>query len=169
MVPCDDRRMKRKQQFLKAVQILAPDDRFIHQAARRVQEEMLPLAPGGAALEFVVAMQNWQQVNCQWVEHSARRYSHPRHDGCENSSKEMENWREMCCHQRVKKRQNKIPLKDVLRIKSAEYWLKLGEWREALLELQQLPENTKKQPSVIKMLVSATGAAMKQNGYPAAR
>src|SRR5260370_5786427 len=74
---CDDGRMKRKQQFLKAIQILAPGDTFIRKAAERVTEESLPVAPGGAALELVVAMQklipsvgytafsrDWQKPEC---------------------------------------------------------------------------------------------------------
>ena len=49
--------MNKKESFLKAVQILAPDDQFILQSAHCVAEESLPDTPGGAALEFVVAMQ----------------------------------------------------------------------------------------------------------------
>ncbi len=49
--------MNKKENFLKAVQILAPDDQFILQSAHCVAEESLPAAPGGAALEFIVAMQ----------------------------------------------------------------------------------------------------------------
>ncbi len=49
--------MNRKQQFLQAVQILAPNDQFIYDAAQRIPEEVLPIAPGGVALELVVAMQ----------------------------------------------------------------------------------------------------------------
>ena len=55
--PCDAGRMNKKETFIKAVQILAPDDQIIYQAARRVSEQGLPAAPGGAALEFVVGMQ----------------------------------------------------------------------------------------------------------------
>jgi len=49
--------MKRKLKFMQAVRILAPDDQFIHQAAERVREGALPAFPGGAALEFVAAME----------------------------------------------------------------------------------------------------------------
>ena len=49
--------MNKKEKFLKAVKILAPHDQFILQTAQCVNEESLPVAPGGAALEFVVAMQ----------------------------------------------------------------------------------------------------------------
>jgi len=69
----------------------------------------------------------------------------------------------MCCHRCMKKLQSRIRLKDAVRVKCAEYWLKLGEWREALMELQQLPETAKQDPWVIKVFLSATGNAMKQN------
>ncbi len=49
--------MNRKERFLTAVRILAPEDTSILQAAACVSEDSLPLAPGGVALEFVVAMQ----------------------------------------------------------------------------------------------------------------
>ena len=49
--------MKRKQQFLKAVQILAPGDTFIFKADQRVPKESLPVYPAGAALKLVVALQ----------------------------------------------------------------------------------------------------------------
>ncbi len=57
MCPCDDGRMKRRQRFLNAVQILAPGDKFILWAAQGVPEESLPVCPGGAALDLVVAPQ----------------------------------------------------------------------------------------------------------------
>jgi hypothetical protein len=46
----------KKEKFLTAVQILAPNDAFILQSAQLVREETLPAFPGGAALEFVVAL-----------------------------------------------------------------------------------------------------------------
>jgi hypothetical protein len=49
--------MKRKQHFLRAVQILAPGDSFTLKAAQRIPEESLPVYPGGAALELVVTLQ----------------------------------------------------------------------------------------------------------------
>jgi len=49
--------MKPKQQFLRAVQILAPGDSYTLKAAQRVPEESLPIYPGGAALELVVTLQ----------------------------------------------------------------------------------------------------------------
>jgi hypothetical protein len=49
--------MNTKAKFLKAVQILAPGGDFVLRAAQRVPEETLPIYPGGAALELVVALQ----------------------------------------------------------------------------------------------------------------
>jgi hypothetical protein len=46
----------RKMQFLLAVRILAPNDKFILNLAGRVREGALPPFPGGAALEFVAAL-----------------------------------------------------------------------------------------------------------------
>jgi len=60
------------------------------------------------------------------------------------------------------KGRNKIRLEDALLVKSAEYWLKLGEPIQALMELQQLPESKKKDAWVVKIFVSATGAALHQ-------
>ena len=51
----------RKQKFMQVVQILAPGDQLIFQAAQRIPEEKLPAFPGGAALEFVVAFQNLRE------------------------------------------------------------------------------------------------------------
>jgi hypothetical protein len=48
----------RKYQFIRAVRLLAPGDRFILEFAKRVREDDLPAVPGGAALELVVALQN---------------------------------------------------------------------------------------------------------------
>ena len=48
--------MKRKQRFLKAVQILAPGDQLALNLAKCVPEQKLPAYPGGAALELVVAL-----------------------------------------------------------------------------------------------------------------
>jgi len=45
-----------------------------------------------------------------------------------------------------------------LRVKSAEYWLMLGEPFEALAELQMLPDPVKRDPWVVKVMVYAAGA-----------
>ena len=41
-----------KRQFLEAVHLLAPGNKFIHAAARHVPQDMLPAIAGVAALEF---------------------------------------------------------------------------------------------------------------------
>jgi hypothetical protein len=48
--------MNKKQKFIQAVRILAPDNNFIIELAHRVSEQDLPTCPGGAALEFVAAL-----------------------------------------------------------------------------------------------------------------
>ena len=48
----------KKQQFLNAVRILAPNDSFILNLASRFDEASLPQFPGGVALKFVVAIQS---------------------------------------------------------------------------------------------------------------
>jgi len=50
-----------------------------------------------------------------------------------------------------------LSLSHAIRVRSAEYWLILGEPLEALAELQLLPEAAKRNPEVIKVMVSATG------------
>ena len=46
---------------------------------------------------------------------------------------------------------------DLLQIKAAEYWLKLGEADQALREIEHLPQNTWKNPAGIKIRVAAMG------------
>ena len=43
-----------------------------------------------------------------------------------------------------------ILLRDALKLKSAEYWLRLGEADQALQELEGLPEGARSHPSAIK-------------------
>jgi hypothetical protein len=49
-------KMNKKQKFIQAVRILAPDNNFIIELAHRVRDDDLPTCPGGAALEFVAAL-----------------------------------------------------------------------------------------------------------------
>src|SRR5215831_10312310 len=49
-------KMNKKQKFIQAVRILAPDNNLIIELAHRVREDDLPTCPGGAALEFVAAL-----------------------------------------------------------------------------------------------------------------
>ncbi len=48
-----------------------------------------------------------------------------------------------------------LPLRDALLIKSAEFWLKLGQPVQALLELEQLPANVQEHPWARMVLQSA--------------
>ena len=51
-----------------------------------------------------------------------------------------------------------IPLECALRVKSAEFWLKLGDPTQALIEIQNLPERMQKHPWPIKVQLAAIGA-----------
>jgi hypothetical protein len=133
--------MNRKQQFLNAVQILAPNDKILYQSAESIAERNLPLRPGGAALEFVVAMQRFRRM-------PVCRYSHPNRRRCSTATS---------CHQ------HQLSLSQGLRVKGTEYWLKLGQPVQAMMELQRLSEAAKKHPWVVSALVAATRAVDETN------
>ena len=99
----------RKSKFMQAVQILAPHDQFIYQAAQRIPAEQLPAYPGAAALEFVVAVQKLRQP---LQDLQIRATKNKQRSGSVGRAK--------------------LPISDALRIKGAEYWLKLGEADEAI-------------------------------------
>jgi hypothetical protein len=46
----------------------------------------------------------------------------------------------------MKARSTRLRFRDALRVRSAEYWLKLGEPYPALLELQRLPDRIQVHP-----------------------
>jgi hypothetical protein len=52
--------------------------------------------------------------------------------------------------ERMKELQKKLVLRDALRVRSAEMWLRLGEPSQALLELQKLPKRTQRDPVVAR-------------------
>jgi hypothetical protein len=54
-----------------------------------------------------------------------------------------------------------------LRVKSAEFWLKLGEPTQALRELNALPAWTRRHPWAIQVLLSAVRAARELGAFPA--
>src|SRR5271157_3270054 len=110
--------MKRKQQFLKAVQILAPGDIFILKAAQRVPEESLPIYPGGAALKLVVALQKLMP------------------SASHNSS--APNQETPQCRRHERRDLGQLSMSHALRVQSAHYWLKLGEADQTLQELKAL-------------------------------
>ena len=145
MCPCDSGRMNKKESFIRAVRILAPDDQIIHQAARRVSEDGLPAAPGGAALEFVVAMQRMRVPAwpCKARFKSFGRGSHKPNNATASESQ--------------------IRLEDAIRVKAAEFWLKLGQPEQALLEIKSLPERLQKHPSVVKVHLAVMRAARELN------
>ena len=59
---------------------------------------------------------------------------------------------------RTERTPGEIPLECALKIKSAEFWLKLGDPTQALLEIQDLPEFLQTHPWPLKVRVAATGA-----------
>jgi hypothetical protein len=135
--------MRRKQQFLKAVQILAPGDTFILKAAERVPEESLPVAPGGAALQLVVAMQKLI----------------PR-TGHTPSSFDSDT---PGCHRREVRNHSKLSMSHALRIKSANFWLELGEADQALQELKALPSSAWSHPLAVKARMAVLRVARERN------
>jgi hypothetical protein len=143
--------MKRKHQFLQAIQILAPNDSFIHRAARRVSEDTLPLLPGGAALEFVVAMERLRSS----IASSGTTCGKPNPSTCrlESTAGARARVREPNTYQ------GQLRLSHALRVKSAEYWLKLGEPEQALLELRALPKSVQSLSCVLKVHLAAVHAA----------
>ncbi len=56
-----------------------------------------------------------------------------------------------------------MELTDALRIKSAEFWLKLGELDQALLEIRSLPEQVQKHPSVLRIHLALVRAAQESS------
>ncbi len=141
--PCNDGRMKRKQQFLKAVRILAPGDKFILQAAQRAPEEHLPARPGGAALELVVALQ-------KAMASASDNSSSPNRNQPESRSRNGQD-------------QGQLSLSQALRIRSAHYWLELGEADQALRELEALPSGAWGHPLAVSVRVAALRAVEGMN------
>jgi hypothetical protein len=118
----------RRQQFEQTVQILAAGDQLIFQAAQRIPEERLPAFPGAAALEFVAAFQNLRESRS----HPIKRKAHQ--STCTN---------------------RKLSLSHLIQVKSAEYWLRLGEADEAVRELEHLPGRAWNHSSAVKLRVAA--------------
>jgi hypothetical protein len=54
----------KREKFLAAVQLLAPENPFIIQVAQRVSEADLPSAPGAAALELVAHLESLANNTC---------------------------------------------------------------------------------------------------------
>lgn len=62
-----------------------------------------------------------------------------------------------------------IALRDAIRVKSAEYWLTLGQPVQALLELEQLPRRARKHPWATKVLLSVFRELVNSQGCPGLR
>jgi hypothetical protein len=142
--------MKRKQQFLRAIKILAPNDPFIRRAAHRVSQKTLPLLPGGAALEFVVALERFRSSIAFAVTAALPK---PNHSRCRLKS------RGQTTASDAKTLRARLRLKDALRVKSADYWLKLGQPDQALAELAALPKSVQRFPWPLKVHLAAVHAA----------
>jgi hypothetical protein len=124
----------RKQQFEQTVQILAAGDQLILQAAQRIPEERLPAFPGAAALEFVAAFQKRRESRSLPIKPNARHKPDPHHQTSLNG---------------------RLPLFHKVRVKSAEFWLRLGDADEAVRELEALPGRAWNHPSAVKVRVAA--------------
>ena len=124
--------MKPEQQFVGAVQVLAPGDQFTLNPAKRVTEEKLrPAFHGGAAHELVVGVQKLKSTMNQETERAGR-------------GKELS-------------------LSYALRIKSAQYWLALGEVDQALLELGALSTTASNHPLAVRARVAVLQAVRQRN------
>jgi hypothetical protein len=149
--------MNRKEQFLEAVRILAPGDAFALRAASGIPENRLPAFPGGVALEFVSAIERLKGLGRCTVD-AAR----PRRCGGAAVPRPT-------CRSRatlgqyetagvVENLTGNLKLHDALRVKAAEYWLKLGEPAQAILELQGLPGDLQKHTWVVRVSLAALRA-----------
>jgi hypothetical protein len=149
--------MNKKQKFLKAVRILASDDPFVLRTVRRIPEERLPAFPGGVALEFVAMSERLRgKTGC-----TGDRVRLRRRCGA--------GWSRLNCRTRATLLQyettgvvqgpgGNLRLRAALRVKAAEYWLKLGEPAQAIMELQGLAEELRKNPWVLRISLSAMRA-----------
>jgi len=132
--------MEPKELFLQAVRILAPGDQALYQAAQQINEESLPMAPGGAALEFIRKVQRRKIV--RW---SCRaRFKLLGHAAGRSETKFAAN--------------KDITFDDAIRIKTAELWIKLGQPEQAILELRSLPEQLQHHSWVLKTHLAAIRA-----------
>jgi hypothetical protein len=137
----------RKQRFMRAIRLLAPGDQLMYQAAQRIPEERLPALPGGATLEFVAAFQELRKSINLPIKSNARRsgrHKPGRHQPSPNK--------------------DRLPLSHALRIRSAEYWLRLGEADQALRELEALPKSALNHPSAVETRVAAVGVLQERTG-----
>jgi hypothetical protein len=148
--------MNRKQQFLAAVQILAPQDQFIFDAAQRIPEAKLPEIPGGAALEFVAALAKLKErLHCPSKPTAALRTQ---------DDDEPQPWLVVPSKQhdnvvKVSPVSNPISVPQGLRIKCAESLLNQGDPVRALELLEKLPARARRHPWAARVRRSAACAA----------
>lgn len=152
--------MNRKQKFMEAVRLLAPGDQFTIRAAQRVREETLPTAPGGAALEFVAAMEKVKNSDLHRIttgQALPRRQKRP--------SAALRRLRQET--DRAATEGASLPMQHALLVKSAEFWLKLSQPAQAFMELDRLPEDVRKHPWALRVFLSAMRLAWEMSEYPA--
>jgi hypothetical protein len=143
----DETRKVRKQRFMGAIQILAPGDPLIYQAAHRMPEEILPAFPGGAMLELVAGFQELRKSINLPIKSNAGRSGHHIPG----------------CHQ-ARAGKDRLPLSHALQVRSAEYWLRLGEADQALRELEALPQSAWNHHSAVEARVAAVGVLQERTG-----
>lgn len=56
-----------------------------------------------------------------------------------------------------------LSLSHALRLKSAEYWLELGEPKQAMCELRKLPGPARRHPRSVRTFVAVAGALRRTN------
>ena len=117
---------------MQAVQILASGNQSIFRAPQPVPEERLP------ALEVVVAIQEMREPTSFPI----------------NPKPHPANHDKPAPHQPTSMT-GQLSLSHSVRIKSAEFWLMLGEADEALRELEALFSKSWNHPSAIKVRVAA--------------
>jgi hypothetical protein len=119
--------MNKKTKFMQAVKNLAPNDNFIINMAQSVREDVLPQYPGIYALELVAGLQRIKCL-CPVITGLWRFNAGPQNEPV-NLDEELPG--------------SNLKLKDAMEIRSAEYWLKLGHWEEALDALEKLSDAAK--------------------------
>jgi hypothetical protein len=148
--------MNNRKQFLEIVQMLAANDRLILNTVQLVTEEALPAYPGAAALEFLAAMEKLKPLLAECTTLSLRPGRHELQVG--NGSIPKASHKNCQAAINRKERRKGLPLADALRVKSAEYWLGLGQPAEAMLQLDKVSEDSKKHAWFLKTQISAVGA-----------
>lgn len=119
----------------------------ILQAAQRIPEERLPAFFGSAALEFVAAFQELRESVAIPIKPKAHAAHHDKPGPHPLASIT-----------------GQLSLSHAVRVKSAEYWLRLGEADEVVRELEALPSRSWNHPSAIKARCDALEALQERTG-----